>query len=71
MLVRRLHPLRAWNSLINKYIGKSLMDVPRLIAVMPNSQLLARSKEKEMVLNVFESRVIEIKAQLNFQCYRY
>ena len=31
VLLRRLHPLPAWNKLINKFIGVSLQSVPILV----------------------------------------
>ena len=31
VLLRRLHPLPAWNQLINQYIGVNLQDIPKLI----------------------------------------
>lgn len=49
VLVRRLHPLRAWNSLINKYIGKHLREIPHLIAMMPGNHQSPHSKGKAAV----------------------
>ena len=31
VLLRRLHPLPAWNPLINQYISRSLQTIPKLI----------------------------------------
>ncbi len=31
VLVRKLHPLPAWNKLINKFIGVNLQSVPMLV----------------------------------------
>ena len=49
VLIRRLHPLSAWNSLINKYIGEHLKKIPLLIATMPGSQQSSHKKEEEAV----------------------
>ena len=49
VLIRRLHPLKAWSPLINKYISRSLQDVPHLIAA-PHLRLSGgKSKNKETV----------------------
>ena len=49
VLIRRLHPLPAWNSLINKYIGEHLKKIPLLIATMPGIQQSSHRKEEEAV----------------------
>ena len=46
VLVRRLHPLRAWNSLINRYIGEHLRKIPHLIVAMPDSQPTPKKENK-------------------------
>ena len=54
VLVRRLHPLRAWNTLLNRYIGENLQWIPRLIATMPGNHLTMTTphkKEEEAVRN--------------------
>ena len=47
VLVRRLHPLRAWNPLINRYIALHLRKIPQLIAALPDSQAGSNDQEKE------------------------
>ena len=46
VLVRRLHPLRAWNSLINRYIGEHLRKIPHLIVAMPDNQPTPKKENK-------------------------
>ena len=51
VLLRRLHPLDAWNPLINQYISKSLHGIPLLIT--PSEELLrgkkmARAREDQV-----------------------
>jgi E3 ubiquitin-protein ligase HERC2 len=47
VLVRRLHPLRAWNGLINRYIGEHLRRIPQVIATMPGSLAASSGHKKE------------------------
>ena len=49
VLLRRLHPLPAWNPLINKYISSSLQSIPRIILSTSVEDLahLLRRKRKE------------------------
>ena len=48
VLLRRLHPLPAWNPLINKYISTSLQSIPRIIlSTSAESSAHLRKKRKE------------------------
>ena len=49
VLLRRLHPLPAWNPLINKYISSSLQSIPRIIlsTSVEDPIHLLRRKRKE------------------------
>ncbi len=38
VLLRRLHPLPAWNDLINKFIGSSLQCIPNIIMFSAEDQ---------------------------------
>ena len=49
VLIRRLHPLRAWNQLINNYIGASLKAIPGLITTSSDFSYFKGSLEKEKV----------------------
>jgi len=49
VLLRRLHPLPAWNDLINKFIGNSLQHIPNIIMVAEENRNTASSDVRAQV----------------------
>lgn len=47
VLLRRLHPLPAWNKIINKFIGNNLQSIPFLV-IQSEKSSEALSKEDQV-----------------------
>ena len=51
VLLRRLHPLPAWNPLINQYISRSLQTIPKLITLTTGDTSSLSRREQQVHIN--------------------
>ena len=61
VLLRRLHPLPAWNPLINHYISHSLQTIPKLIAqTTEDAGSLSRREQQVCLAEITRIKVISL-----------
>lgn len=54
VLLRKLHPLPAWNDIVNDYIGNALQNIPQLVF---HSQFVPQDDSLEEVSSVHKEQV--------------